>query len=148
MFSSQNDSLSLEMLIPSCSTYLLKKTTIVPHTVACWAHNTDILFLCYKTQLLLFSYSLMSNSVTTQTIQPTKFLCPWNFPGKITGVCCHFLLQGIFLTQGSNMCLQISCISGRFFTTEPLWKLIKLIIYLEKLTAFMEKKIKLYINLI
>ena len=27
---------------------------------------------------------------------------PWNFPGKNTGVGCHFLLQGIFLTQGSN----------------------------------------------
>ena len=29
-------------------------------------------------------------------------LCPWGFPGKNTGVCCHFLLQGIFLTQGSS----------------------------------------------
>ena len=28
--------------------------------------------------------------------------CPWNFPGKNTGVGCHFLPQGIFLTQGSN----------------------------------------------
>ena len=27
---------------------------------------------------------------------------PWNFPGKSTGVGCHFLLQGIFPTQGSN----------------------------------------------
>ena len=24
--------------------------------------------------------------------------CPWNSPGKNTGLCCHFLLQGIFLT--------------------------------------------------
>ena len=29
-------------------------------------------------------------------------LCPWDFPGKSTGVGCHFLLQKIFLTQGSN----------------------------------------------
>ena len=28
--------------------------------------------------------------------------CPWNFPGKNTGVGCHFLLQRIFLNQGSN----------------------------------------------
>ena len=28
--------------------------------------------------------------------------CPWNSLGKITGVGCHFLLQGIFPTQGSN----------------------------------------------
>ena len=33
---------------------------------------------------------------------PTRLLCPWDFPGKNTGVGCHFLLQGIFLTQGSN----------------------------------------------
>ena len=31
-----------------------------------------------------------------------RLLCPWDFPGKNTGVGCHFLLQGIFLTQGSN----------------------------------------------
>ena len=31
------------------------------------------------------------------------FLCPWNFPGNNTGVGCHFLLQGIFLVQGSNL---------------------------------------------
>ena len=33
----------------------------------------------------------------------TELLCPWDFPGKNTGHCCHFLLQGIFLTQGSNL---------------------------------------------
>ena len=27
---------------------------------------------------------------------------PWDFPGKNTGVGCHFLLQGIFLAQGLN----------------------------------------------
>ena len=29
-------------------------------------------------------------------------LCPWDSPGKNTGVCCHALLQGICLIQGSN----------------------------------------------
>ena len=32
-----------------------------------------------------------------------KFLCPWKSPGKNTGVDSHSLLQGIFLTQGSNL---------------------------------------------
>ena len=32
-------------------------------------------------------------------------LRPWDFPGKITWVGCHFLLQRILLTQGSNPCL-------------------------------------------
>ena len=31
-----------------------------------------------------------------------RLLCPWNSPGKNTGVGCHFLLQGIFLIQGLN----------------------------------------------
>ena len=38
-------------------------------------------------------------------LQPTRLLCPWNFPGKNTGVGCHAILQGIYLTQGSNPCL-------------------------------------------
>ena len=33
---------------------------------------------------------------------PPGSLCPWDFPGKNTGVGCHFLLQGIFPIQGSN----------------------------------------------
>ena len=33
---------------------------------------------------------------------PARFLCPWDSPGTNTGVGCHSLLQGIFLTQGSN----------------------------------------------
>ena len=41
----------------------------------------------------------------TPWLQPTSFLCPWNFPGKNTRVGYHFLLLGIFLAQGSNPCL-------------------------------------------
>ena len=33
---------------------------------------------------------------------PGSSIGPWDFPGKSTGVGCHFLFQGIFLTQGSN----------------------------------------------
>ena len=36
------------------------------------------------------------------TVKPTRLLHPRNFPGRSTGVGCLFLLQGIFLTQGSN----------------------------------------------
>ena len=35
-------------------------------------------------------------------LQPARLFCPWGFPGKNTGVGCHFLLQGFFPTQGSN----------------------------------------------
>ena len=47
----------------------------------------------------------------------------WNFPGKNTGAGCHFLLQGIFPTQGSN--LHLLCLlywQVDFFTTAPLGK--------------------------
>ena len=37
------------------------------------------------------------------TVQFTRLPHPWNSPGKGTGVGCHFLLQGIFLTQGLNL---------------------------------------------
>ena len=43
-------------------------------------------------------------------LKPVRLLCPWVFPGKNSGVGCHFLLQGIFLTQelspGLPHCLQ------------------------------------------
>ena len=58
-------------------------------------------------------------------LQPTRFLHPWDFPGKNTGVGCHFLLQEIFLTQGLNpgllhcrqtlYCLSLQGSPERFF---------------------------------
>ena len=42
-----------------------------------------------------------------------RLLCPWDFPGKNTGASCHFLLQGIFPTQGLNLVSWISCIGKR-----------------------------------
>ena len=44
----------------------------------------------------------MSDSLQPHGLEPTKLLYPWDFPSKNNGVCCHFLLQGIFLTQESN----------------------------------------------
>ena len=37
--------------------------------------------------------------------KPTRLLCLWAFSGENTVVDYHFLLQGIFLTQVSNLCL-------------------------------------------
>ena len=46
--------------------------------------------------MLLLSCSVVSNSLLLYG------LCPWNFPGKNTGVGCHFHFQGIFPTLGLN----------------------------------------------
>ena len=35
-------------------------------------------------------------------LHPTRLFCPWDSPGKNTGMRCHFFLQGIFSTQGLN----------------------------------------------
>ena len=49
------------------------------------------------------SLSVMSNSVWPRGLQPARLFCPWNSPGKNTGVGSHSLLQGIFPTQGLNL---------------------------------------------
>ena len=56
----------------------------------------------------------MSKSVQSYGLQPARLLCRWDSPGENTGVGCHALLQGIFLTQGSN--LVSSALGGELFT--------------------------------
>ena len=36
-----------------------------------------------------WSHSVVSNSLRPHGLQPTRLLCPWDFPGKNTGVGCH-----------------------------------------------------------
>ena len=45
----------------------------------------------------------MSNYLQPHGLSTTRLLCPWNFPGKNTGVGCFLLLQIIFPIQGSNL---------------------------------------------
>ena len=37
--------------------------------------------------------SVMSDSSRPHRLQPTRLLCPWDSPGKSTGIGCHCLLQ-------------------------------------------------------
>ena len=60
-----------------------------------WNEN----FQMYKNKV---SRSVVSDSLWPHGLDPTRLLCPWNSPGKNSGVSCHFLLQGTFPTQGSN----------------------------------------------
>ena len=45
----------------------------------------------------------MSSALLPIGLQPAGLLCPCDFPGNDTGLGCHFLLKGIFLTQGLNL---------------------------------------------
>ena len=56
----------------------------------------------YLVSVTVRIHSVVSNSLRPQGLQPTRLLCRWDSPGKNTGVGYHFLLQGIFPTQGSN----------------------------------------------
>ena len=57
------------------------------------------------------SHSAMSNSLRSHELYSTRLLYLWNSTAKNTGVGCHFLLQGIFPTQGLNLGLA----HNRFF---------------------------------
>ena len=51
----------------------------------------------------VLSHSAVSDSLQPHELWPTRLLQPSDFPGKNTGVSCHFLLQGVFPTQGSKL---------------------------------------------
>ena len=71
----------------------------------------------------------MFDSLWPCGLQPARLLCPWGSPGKNTGLGCHALLQGIFLTQESNPCLlhllHWQADSLPFFTTSATWEHVK-----------------------
>ena len=55
--------------------------------------------------------SVMSDSVRPHRWQPTRLCCPWDSPGKNTGVGCHFLLQCMKVKSESEVaqsCLTLS----------------------------------------
>ena len=45
----------------------------------------------------------MSDSVRAHRRQPTRLLCPWDSPGKNTGVGCHFLPQCVKVKSESEV---------------------------------------------
>ena len=47
--------------------------------------------------------SVVSDSVRLQRRQPTRLRCPWDSPGKNTGVGCHFLLQCMKVKRESEV---------------------------------------------
>ena len=82
-----------------------------------WHH-----FYYYATQscdllLLLFSCSVMSDSLQPHGLLSTRLLCPWDFIGKNTGVRCHPGDPGDLPDPGIETTSPAS--AGRFFTFEP-----------------------------
>ena len=64
----------------------------------------------------------MSDSLRFHGLQPARLFCPWDSPGKNTGVGCHALLQGVFLSSIEHASLTPPALAGRFFTTSTTWE--------------------------
>ena len=67
----------------------------------------------------MLKHLVMSKSLQPHRLQPVRLLCPWDSSGKNTGMGCHFLFQGLFLTQELNSSPSPPALAGRFFTTVP-----------------------------
>ena len=65
------------------------------------------------------SHSVVSDPLRPHGLQPARLLCPWDSPGKHTGVRRPSLLQGIFSTRDQTW---VSCITGRLSTIYCLYK--------------------------
>ena len=89
------------------------------------------------------SVTVVSDSLQLYGPQPTRLLCLWDFPSKNAKEGWHFLLQGIFLSQGLNQCLLIA---GRFFATEPPGKPIGMYVWCKLIKGFIEPFLKKKMN--
>ena len=74
-------------------------------------HRTGMRVVCTRACLVA---SFVSDSLRLYGPQPTRLLCPWDSPGKSTGVGSHACHQEI-----STLQTHVSCIAGGFCTTEP-----------------------------
>ena len=70
----------------------------------CVLQSTEIWFKSLRGGVKVWKWNrpAVFDSLWPHGLYPTRFLCPWDSPGKNTGVGCHSLLQRIFPTQGSK----------------------------------------------
>ena len=67
------------------------------------------------TEYVICSLCVHSVVADSATPWPLRLRRLWNFPGRNTGVGCHFLLQGISLSHGWNPCLALPALRRGFF---------------------------------
>ena len=70
-------------------------------------------YLLWLIDCVCVSHSVISDSLWPHGLWLSRILCPWNSPGKNTGVGCYSLLQGIVQTQGLNPSLLLQPGEGR-----------------------------------
>ena len=83
--------------------HIIKRDKCIQHQYYLNACSILINLILIITQGACLVPSVMSNSLQPYGLYPARLLCPWDSPGKNTGMGCQALLQGIFLTQGSKL---------------------------------------------
>ena len=69
------------------------------------------------------SVTLAMSSLPPHGLEPIRLLCPWDSPGRNTGLGCHAFLQGIFPDPGTETrSLVSSALAGGLFTTSTTWE--------------------------
>ena len=88
-----------------------------------WKHLADPLIWTFPDAIRLVCLCAKScpTLLQPQGLKPARFLCPWDLPGKNTGVSCHFLLQGSF-PGIEPMPLMSPVLAGGFCTTRATWE--------------------------
>ena len=109
-----------------CRTEVLFPKLIIRYFVAAWKEEevSPMLFPLGRWKHSLLFGNRWNRTENPQTVRPIssplqpyrvvcqalhclwgykRLLCPWDSPGKNTGVGCHFLPQGTFPTQGSKL---------------------------------------------
>ena len=70
---------------------------------SCLTFSVPSFLICHNyIHQSFLSQSVGSYSLQTYGLQPTRFLCLWDFPGSNRGMNCHFLFQHTFRTQELN----------------------------------------------
>ena len=80
--------------LPCCSPWGHKES----NTAGQLNNNIAVGDLSTHLSVCVLSCSVVLDSLWPHGLLPARFLSPRDFPGKTTGVGCHFLLQGIFPT--------------------------------------------------
>ena len=75
------------------------------HNIYLYLYISYLAMYIYGVSSYVCCAKLLQSRLTLRPYGPylTRVVCQWDFPGKNTGVGCHALLQGIFLTQGLNL---------------------------------------------
>ena len=89
-------------LLPQVSTCLFCELDIKGLGIVLSLTFYFLLIISNKYMCVCQVASVVSSSLSRCGLKPSRLLCPWDSPGKNTGVGCHVLFQGISSTQGSN----------------------------------------------